>query len=162
MKKVFVVISLLLIFYSNCHSQTRVNNNVNTPAKNIATTLAIDKAFLTGDVSKLDQYIAADAIDYSSTGNVIGIGAIKQFFLKVHAGIGDMQHQILKTYADNEYVFQWMHIWGTNTKQSGLSAGSKYDITIVGVTRFKNGKAIEYREFIQRADIKQHPGDNAW
>lgn len=159
---------LILIFLSQLFSidqsfcQKMTINNENIAAHNIAVTLAIDHAFLAGDVSKLDLYIAPDAIDYSSSGNIIGLGAIKQFFIKAHAGIGDMKHEIIRTYADNEYVFQWMHVWGTNTDQSGPPVGSKYDVTIVGETRFRGGKAIEYREYIQKRDANQEPGNNAW
>ena len=131
--------------------------------KNMTATTEINKAMQTGDVSKLDQYIAADAVDHASpAGDVVGIDNIKSMVSKVHTMGKNMKMEDIRTVADGEYVFQWMRLTGTTANgDMGMPVGSNYDINAVQVTRFKDGKAVEHWEFMQPADMAKMMGPQA-
>lgn len=160
MKKALVFVSLIGSLLLSCEVKKTDNTDNDAKEKNLTAIAEINKAIKSGDVSKLDQYIAADAVDHASpVGDVRGLDSIKSMISKVHTMGTNMQMQDLRTVADGEYVFQWMRLTGTTASADmGMPAGSNYDINAVQVSKFANGKLVEHWEFMQPADMAKMMG----
>src|SRR5687767_6394189 len=113
MKK-FLYLILAATVFSCTETKTEEKKEVNSAIeKNLAASAEINKAIQTGDVSKLDQYIAADAIDHASPmGDVKGVDSIKLMLGKIHTMGTNMKMESIRTVADEEYVFEWMRLTG--------------------------------------------------
>lgn len=149
-----------VFFLSSCEVKKTDSTDSDAREKNLKAITEINKAIQSGDVSKLDQYIAADAVDHASpAGDIKGVDSIKAMLSRVHSMGTNMNMQDIRTVADGEYVFQWMRLTGTTaTADMGMPPGSNYDINAVQVTRFRDGKAVEHWEFMQPADMAKMMG----
>ena len=138
-----------------CCSCTNTETKMSSQAqKNLDACKIINNAIETGDVSKLDQAIAADAVDHAGmTGDIKGLDSIKASLVKIHTW-ADMKTEVIKELADDEYVFQWVRFKGTaKTTDMGLPVGGTFDLTAIEVSKFKDGKAVEHWEFMQPSDM---------
>lgn len=156
MKKLILTVSTgLILFCVSCKDDHKCESTVNPQAqKNLDAVHAIDKAVETGDVSKLGDLIAADAIDHGMMGTIRGLDTIKAAIAAVHTQATDMKAEILKEFADSNCVIQWVRYTGTSKMAMGsMPAGSKYDMTIVHVSNFINGKATEHWEYVLGEDM---------
>jgi ketosteroid isomerase-like protein len=152
MKSLFFAAVILMIFLSS-NAQEKAGA---AAQKNLVAANAINKAIETGDVSSLDKYIADDATDHSNmSGDVKGVEKIKAGLAGVHKmASGDMKLEVKKELADGEYVFQWIYLTGTAaTTDMGVAVGSKFSLNTIGVSKYKNGKATDYWEFMQPAEL---------
>lgn len=122
--------------------------------KSLEAVHAIDNAITTGDVSKLDDHIAADTVDHAGEkGDIKGLDSIKAALSAMHSMYSNMKIESIKELADHEYVFQWSQFSAVCTvAQMGMPAGSMIDMSPVHISKFKNGKAVEHWEFMQPAD----------
>lgn len=155
MKKIFLILSAVGFLLVSCEEKKTDSVDNDAREKNLTAITEINKAIQTGDISKLDQYIAADAVDYASPfGDIKGVDSIKNMLGKIHTMGTDMKMENIRTVADGEYVFQWMRLTGTTASEDmGMPAGSNYDINAVQVSRFADGKLVEHWEFMQPADM---------
>ncbi len=166
MKKFFFAIAAgtLCFCISSCNTNSPYENKADSTAeKNLAAANGINNAIQTGDVNNLGDYIATDGVDHAGmNGDVMGLDSIKAELAKVHNMSPDMKRETVKELADDEYVFQWLRFTGTAaTSDMGMPAGTKYDMTSIEVSKFKEGKAIEHWTFMQPADMmKMMPQSN--
>lgn len=175
MKKFLMISSAgLICFISACNNSgeksastsadtTAASNAPSTSAgdKNIATVHAINEAISSGDVAKLDQYIAKDAVDHSGEhGEVKGLDSIKAELGHMHDSYKDLKLESVQDAANNDYVFSLSRFRGTNTVASmGAPAGTNFDMTSVGVTKFNSdGKATDHWEYMSMADAMKMMG----
>jgi hypothetical protein len=132
-----------------------------TGDKNIATVHAINDAISSGDVAKLDQYIAKDGVDHSGEhGEVKGLDSIKAELAHMHDTYKDLKLESIQDAANNDYVFSLTRFKGTNTVASmGAPAGTNFDMTSVGVTKFNSdGKATDHWEYMSMNDAMKMMG----
>lgn len=162
MKKAFLIMSALAFLLASCNVKKTDSTDNDAKEKNLTAITEINKAIESGDVSKLDQYIAADAVDHASpAGDIQGIDSIKSMLGRVHKMGTNMKMENIRTVADGEYVFQWMRLTGTTASSDmGMPAGSNYDINAVQVTKFAGGKVVEHWEFMQPADMAKMMGSS--
>jgi ketosteroid isomerase-like protein len=148
------MLTISLYTLSSCN--TGQSNSAETIRKNLFAANSIDKALETGDVSHLGDYIQPDAIDHSDmNGDVKGLDQIKKGLSEVHTlAKNDIKFQVIKEVADTAYVFQWLRISGTAaTGDMGVPIGQRFEINEVGVSRYKDGKATDYWEYMRAAEI---------
>ncbi len=161
MKKLFLIIPSGLLFCCiSCNNEKASSGSNALAEKNLSAVHGIDKAIETGDISKLGDYIAADAIDHTGeTGEVKGLDSIKASLAIVHTMGTDMKSEVLKELADSFTVMQWVRYTGVSKMPMGASpAGSKYDMTVVHVSKFKDSKVTDHWEYMAMADmIKMMP-----
>lgn len=141
-----------LLLLTSCNNDTKVaGTSDNTMAeKNMAASHEVDKAFQTGDVSKIDSVIAKDFVDHTDRGDMVGPDSLKSMITQMHREFPDMKMEAMKEVADNDYVFSMMHYSGNSNGQMGMPKGP-FDMHSVEVVRFKDGKAVEHWSF-SRAD----------
>ena len=129
--------------------------------KNIATVHSVNDIIMSGDVSKLDQYIAADGVDHAGEhGDIKGLDSIKAHLKHLHDDYKDMKIESLQDASNGDYVFSLSRFTGTNTVASmGAPAGTHFDMTGVEVVKFgADGKATEHWEFISMNDAMKMMG----
>lgn len=156
-KLLFVALTTLVCFCISCNNSSGNEQG----EKNIATVHAVNDAIESGDVSKVDQYIAADGVDHSGEhGEVKGIDSLKAAFLKMHSTYKDMKLEELRDAASGDYVFTLTRFTGTSTTASmGMPAGTSFDMTAVQVVKFnKDGKATDHWEYMTAADMMKMMG----
>jgi len=163
MKKFFYII-IAACFFVACKSDKKENGAQGE--KNLAAASAVHKSVESGDVSKLGDYIAADAVDHAGkNGDIKGLDSIKTELAKYKEMSTDMKSEITKEMGDNDYTFQWMRFTGTaSTADMGMPVGTKYNMTAIHVCKFKDGMIVEHWEFRQPVDLMKmmprQPMDN--
>lgn len=144
-------------------TSTSMSTANSTGDKNIATVHAINEAISSGDVSKLDQYIASDAVDHGGGEHgedVKGLDSIKAGLKHMHDTYKDLKIESVQDAANNDYVFSLSRFSGTNTVASmGAPAGTHFDMTSVGVIKFNSdGKATDHWEYMSMNDAMKMMG----
>lgn len=155
MKKLFFALSAICLCALLSCSGGNSGGMSATAKKNLDACNGINAAILSGDVSKLGDYIATDAVDHSGgKGDVKGLDNIKAELATIHNTSTDMKMETIKELADDDYVFQWQRFSGTaSTADMGMPVGTKYDMTAIEVSKMKDGKAIEHWEFMSPSDM---------
>jgi len=89
------------------------------------------------------------------TGDIKGLDSIKAELAKVHMMSTDIKVETVKEFADNDYVFQWLHFTGTAaTSDMGMPVGTKYEMNAMEVSKFNSdGKATDHWEFMEPAEM---------
>ena len=150
MKKVASTLVLALsCYFISCMQKT--GNSISPAAqKNLDASHAVTKCFESKDFSKLGDYIADDAVDHGGqNGDIKGLDNLKAEFAKYVANVENQKTEIIKELADDDYVMSWARYTGTMTAAGmGLKAGDKYDMKMMDVSRFKDGKAVEHWVFM--------------
>lgn len=141
-------------------AENKVGSNVE---KNLAAVHAVNKFFETGDVSLIEQGIAIGAIDHAAPGGDLvasNMDSVKAYFTKMRNQFTDMKMEIVKEWADEEYVVQWMKFSGTSKdSQSGVPAGQRIEgMMNLHISKLKDGKAVEHWEFMQPNDLMKMMG----
>ena len=124
--------------------------------KNLAAVNGVNDAIMNHDLSKLGDYIAADAVDHSGpNGDIKGLDSIKAAIGAMSEMSTDMKYEILKEFADSTTTIQWLRFTGTSKMAMGpnMPAGSKYDMTAIEVCKMKDGKATEHWEYMLASDV---------
>ena len=161
MKKFLIILtsSGLICCITSCNSNTATGNTQGE--KNIAAVHAVNDAIESGDVGKLDQYIAADAVDHTGEqGEVKGLDNIKANLKHMHDTYPDMKLEEVQEASNGDYVFVLTRFTGTNKEASmGAPAGTHFDMTGVEVIKFNNdGKATDHWEYMTMADMMKMMG----
>ena len=163
MKKFITIASAgFMLLFVSCNSNTAGGGNTQGE-KNIETVKAVNRAIESGDMSKLDQYIAADGVDHSGEhGEVKGLDSIKASLGRMHDDYKDLKLEEVQQAANGDYVFTLSRFQGTNTVPSmGAPAGTHFDMTSVEVVKFNaEGKATDHWGYMSMADAMKMSGSN--
>ncbi|MDP4262969.1 MAG: ester cyclase [Bacteroidota bacterium] len=119
--------------------------------KNLASSHIVDKAFETGDPSAIDSAVASDFVDHTDKGDM-NRDSLKAMIVNMHKEFPDMKMEKIKELADNDYVFDLMRYTGTSKGQMGMPVGP-YDMKVIEVVRFKDGKGVEHWSYMQPSDM---------
>lgn len=171
MKKYLPVLFLLLVIaFTACQNEKKnettsaaANKTEEATQRNLETVHVINKAFETGDFSKVRSLIADDGIDHAGpNGDIKGADSIVASMKQWSGMATDMTSSTIKELADKEYVFQWMKVSGKmKTDGYGMKAGDNYNTEAIEVTRFNEaGKATEHWEFMTMAEMMKMMGGN--
>lgn len=124
--------------------------------KNLAASHIINEAFKTGDISKIDEAVAADFVDHTDQGDK-NRDSLKVMIPMMHKEFPDMKMEVVRELADNEYVFSLMRWTGTSNGQMGMPKGP-YDMKAIEVVRYKDGKAVEHWSYMEPAEVVKMMG----
>jgi predicted SnoaL-like aldol condensation-catalyzing enzyme len=119
--------------------------------KNLAASRIVSDAFQTGDISKIDDAVAADFVDHTDQGDK-NRDSLKAMIQMMHKEFPDMKTEVTRELADNDYVFSLMHWTGTSNGQMGMPKGP-FDMKAIEVVRCKDGKGVEHWSYMQPADV---------
>ena len=121
--------------------------------KNLDAMHAVDKAFETGDVNGLDSVIDASFIDHTDKGDKKGADSLKAMIKMSHDADKTMKMQVVKEFADDEYVFALMRYTGTGDGK--MMPAGPYDMKSMEVVKFSNGKAVEHWGYMEMGDVSK-------
>jgi predicted SnoaL-like aldol condensation-catalyzing enzyme len=155
MKKLLIIFSAGFIFLlSSCNSKKEGGGMSDKAKKNLEVNAAITKMIESGDMSKIGDYIAADAVDHGDMGDVKGLDSIKATLVKYSQQSEDMKSEAIKEFADDDYVMGWYNYSGKmKVDQMGMKAGDSYKMMGIEVSKYKDGKAIEHWMFMQPSEM---------
>lgn len=126
--------------------------------KNLETNQAVIKMFETGDMSKIGDYIAADAVDHTTPkGEVKGLDSIKALFEYFMSIMSDTKNEIVKELADDDYVMSWIRQSWTakmDDPMMGMKAGDHGTMESIEVTKYNgDGKVTDHWGFMSLNDM---------
>lgn len=125
-----------------------------TTGKNPKSARVFYDAIETGDVSKVDSFLAKDAVHHDpQRGEVVGADSIKAILADIHNHFKDLEVDIISEVIGDEYGFTLHRFKGTSTDATMMPAGTAVDMRAVDVVRFKDGKIVEHWEYMDMADM---------
>lgn len=155
MRKNIFITAGLFCFLVSCNtdktSVTAETGNNTMAQKNLKADQAIGKVFETGDVSGLDSLVAPDFMDHTDRGDVKGVDSMKAMVKMIHTTNKDMKMETIKTMADDEYVFSWMHFKGSH--DGSMMPAGPYDMKSIELVKYKDGKAVEHWTFMEPREM---------
>ncbi|HEU5164180.1 MAG TPA: nuclear transport factor 2 family protein [Chitinophagaceae bacterium] len=145
MSKLFFILAVVILnSLIGCNSNAGMSA---TAKKNKEVNDAIMKAFEAGDFNKMGDYIAADAVDHSGeTGDVSGLDNIVAAMKGYREQMGEMKSETIRELADDDYVMTWSKVTGRN-------------MTMVEISKFKDGKAVEHWIYMDPKDMASGASD---
>ena len=162
MKKVFLALACAFMLLS-CKDAAKTETADGGPSadnardeqakRNSQTTREVYKAIETGDVSKLDSFIAKDVVDHEGNNgkDVVGLDSLKYHLGLMHTYFDGLKMEVLSegTSPDGDYHFAMARMRGKSKANPwGMPVGIDVDDTFVDVVRIKDGKATEHWGFM--------------
>jgi predicted SnoaL-like aldol condensation-catalyzing enzyme len=129
--------------------QQKLATNTNT--QTLIAAQLVNKAYQTGDTLAIKSVIAPDFIDHTERGD-IGLDKFTKMIAYVRKAYPDMKTEIIKEFADEDYVFSLLHFTGTSKGNAGTPDGN-YDLHTIEVYKFENGKIIEHWAYTQMKEV---------
>jgi predicted SnoaL-like aldol condensation-catalyzing enzyme len=159
MKKfISILCSTGFIFLVSCNSKEAGMSD--TAKKNLDAFMTVSNSFQTGDTSQIDDVVAADFVDHTDKGDR-GRDSLIAMIAEMKAANMQMKSEVIKSFADDEYVFGWMRWTGTGNGQMGMPMGP-YEMSGIEVVKFKDNKAVEHWSFMEpREMMKMMPSTHA-
>ena len=160
MKKfLFALVGTVLIF--SCNDPGGTNDDSNAANKNTENSKEIYRAIETGDVSKLDSFIAEDILDHNGAPNgadIKGRDSVKHTISQIHTYFDGLKIEYISdaTSADGSYHFALTRMTGKAKENPwGMPVGMDVDDLGVDVVKMRDGKATEHWGFMSWGDINE-------
>jgi predicted SnoaL-like aldol condensation-catalyzing enzyme len=150
-KIIFFAAAGLLCIFTSCNNGSTASGNDAETQKNLHADSIISHAFETGDVSGLDSVIANDCVTHGDKGDM-GKDSIIAMAKMMKTMNKDMKLEKIRQLADKEYVFDWSRFTGTSDGSMGMPKGP-YNMAVVEITKYKDGKAVEHWEFMEPREM---------
>jgi predicted SnoaL-like aldol condensation-catalyzing enzyme len=152
MKKLLIIFSAgFICLLTSCNSKKEAGGMSDAAKKNLAASHIVNDAFMSGDVSKIDDAVATDFVDHTDMGDK-NRDSLKSMISQTKKMMPDMKMTLTKEVADDDYVFSEMEFTGTSNGEMGMPKGP-YDQHGIEVIKFKDGKAIEHWEYMRNDDV---------
>ena len=120
----------------------------------------IEKGFSKGDVSVFDTYASPDFIEHQHGFNPQNATGVKKAIENLHQAFPDFSLTIEELIADNDKVWGRMTGRGTHKNQFGPipATGKKFEITVIDIMKFKDGKLVEHWGVADRLSLMEQLG----
>jgi len=105
-----------------------------------------DRVISTGNMSLLDEVLAADLVDHNpAPGQAPGLEGVKQVFSQFRAAFPDFQSTVEDQIAEGDKVVSRVTVRGTHKGdfQGVPATGKQFAQTGIDIVRFAGGKAVE-------------------
>ena len=166
MKKfLFLLTAIAVIASCNDSGKTADSNETDVAANHTKYTENINDVYRsieTGDVSKLDSFIADDFVDHNANpdgSDIKGRDSVKKMISQIHTYFEDGLKMELISDAlssDGNYLYSTVRMKGkAKANPWGMPPGSDVDDTSVDVVKLRDGKAIEHWGFMSMGDISE-------
>ena len=131
-------------------------------ANEAATRLMVEIFGGVGDISRIGEFLDANAVDHQGIPGVDtnGIEGFKRVIAVYRGAFPDLKCDILSIASKDDRSFCHFRMTGTNTGDfMGMPATNKsIDIEGVDVMRFVNGKAVEHWGYVEEMKMMQQLG----
>jgi predicted SnoaL-like aldol condensation-catalyzing enzyme len=150
MKNLYLAAAGMLCLLTACNNASQTTGNDSMAQKNLDAMHIVNKAFETGDISHIDDAVAADFVDHTDQGDK-GRDSLKAMITQMHKSGMTMKVDVMKEIADSNYAFEMMRYSG-NGDGMMMPAGP-YEMHAVEVVRFKDGKGVEHWSYVSMSEI---------
>ena len=167
--KQFLLAASAAVVMISCNNDATVAGSHDDHDNNMASTNTehmkdVYRAIETGDVSKLDSFMAEDVVDHNGNmdgSDVKGRDSVKAFISRMHTYIDGLKMELQSdaTSADGNYHYGLVRMTGTaKANPWGMPVGQKVDDTSVDVVKLRDGKATDHWGFMSMADMQEMMG----
>lgn len=162
MKKLLPLLFLAVPFlFQACADKKEAGGMSERAKKNSESMNGVINAIRTRDLDKLDQYMAADIVDHAATnGPAQSLDAVKQDLREQLKFTSEMNTEVIKELADDEYVMSWLKFKGTMAMDGmGKKKGEIIESAAIELARFNaDGKVVEHWMFMEPAEMMKMMG----
>lgn len=122
--------------------------------------ILIEKGFSNGDVAVFDHYISPNFVEHQYGFFPPGVEGVKKAIQNLHVGFPDFSLTIEDLIMDGEKVWGRMAGRGTHKGKFGpmYPTGKSFEITVIDIMRFDNGKLIEHWGVADRLALMEQLG----
>lgn len=156
MKSLCLAAAGALCLLAACNNTQQSGSSQSAMAqKNLEALHTVNKAFETGDVSHIDEVVAADFVDHSDRGDM-GRDSLKAMITQMHKSGMDMKMEVIKEMADDDYAFEMVRYYGNG--DGVMMPAGPYNMHAVEVVRFKDGKGVEHWAYMDVGEMMKMMG----
>jgi len=163
MKKGFFALAagmFLLISCNETKDATAEGDHQSMAKRNTEHNKEVYRAIETGDVSKLDSFIAKDFVDHEANmgKDIVGLDSMKHHLSLIHTYFDDLKVESIAegTSLDGVYHFAMVRMRGkAKANPWGMPVGLDMDDTSVDVVKIKDGKATDHWMFTSQKDMME-------
>ena len=125
--------------------------------------IIIEDGFSEGDVSVIDQHAAKDFVEHQYGFNPPDASSVKAAISDLHRAFPDFSMKIEDVVVYGDKVWGRMTAKGTQKAQFGPmpATGKKFEICVIDIMRFKNGKLVEHWGVPDRLGLMEQLGMKA-
>ena len=118
------------------------------------------EGFSKGDVSVFDTYTSPDFVEHQHGFDPPNVEGVKKGIQSLHKAFPDFSLTIEDLVIDRDKVWGRMIGKGTHKGQFGpmFPTGKKFEITVIDIGRFKDGKLIEHWGVPDRLSLMEQLG----
>ena len=150
---------ILLIIFFACgtnNNDASVDIAQNTLEKDLAKYESIWNSFLSGDTSVANENnFQKDVVVVTAQGDLVGINAVKDFYMNYLNGFSDIEFTILDAFGQGERIVKHWNFKGTHTGDFfGIPAtGNKLDLSGTTLVTMKDGKIAKEQDFFDMQSL---------
>ncbi|MDG2341597.1 MAG: ester cyclase [Cytophagales bacterium] len=122
--------------------------------------------FFKGDTAIVNEkYFTEDVVIVTPEGNLVGIEAVKNFYLNYFLGFSDVQFTIVDAFGQGDKIVKYWNFKGTHTADFfGIPpSGNKLDLSGTTLVSIKDGKIAREQDFFDMMSmlnqLQQNSGD---
>ena len=120
----------------------------------------LERGFGDGDLSVVDDCVAAEFIEHQNGSQGMGPDAVKRIITSLHESFSDMKMTIDDIVAVGDDV--WVRARGTGHNDRPVmgrpATGKDFEIDIIDIMRFREGKIVEHWGVADRLGMVQKLG----
>ena len=150
-------ILLLVLFACGTNSKdANVDVAQNTFEKDLAKYESIWNRFLSGDTSVANENnFPKDVVVVTAQGDLVGIKAVKDFYMNYLNGFSDIEFTILDAFGQGDRIVKHWNFKGTHTGEFfGIPAtGNKLDLSGTTLVTMQDGKIAKEQDFFDMQSL---------
>ena len=159
-------ILLLVLFACGTNSKdASIDVAQNTLEKDLVKYESIWNRFLAGDTSVANENnFQKDVVVVTAQGDLVGIKAVKDFYMNYLKGFSDIEFTILDAFGQGDRIVKHWNFKGTHTGEFfGIPAtGNKLDLSGTTLVTMQDGKIAKEQDFFDMQSLilqLQHPSE---
>ena len=156
MNNIKYIFLLILFACGNNNKDASVDVAQNTLEKDLAKYENIWNSFLSGDTSVANENnFQKDVVVVTAQGDLVGIKAVKDFYMNYLNGFSDIEFTILDAFGQGERIVKHWNFKGTHTGDFfGIPAtGNKLDLSGTTLVTMKDGKIAKEQDFFDMQSL---------
>ena len=147
---------MLIFACGNSQNEANLVNTQDQFEKDLAKYESIWNRFLSGDTSVANEdNFQKDVVVVTAEGNIVGIKAVKGFYMNYLNGFSDIEFTILDAFGQGDRIVKHWNFKGTHTGNFfGIPAtGNKLDLSGSTLVTMKDGKIAKEQDFFDMQSL---------
>ena len=153
-----IIYILFLVLFACGNNSQDANNEItqNTLEQDLAKYESIWNRFLAGDTSVANENnFQKDVVVVTAQGDLVGIKAVKDFYMNYLNGFSDIEFTILDAFGQGERIVKHWNFKGKHTGEFfGIPAtGNNLDLSGTTLVTMKDGKIAKEQDFFDMQSL---------